>query len=158
MGITRDVSFGTARDLGYLIVRLVVGSVFVVHGSQKLFGFFGGHGLAATLQGMSGPPSNIPVILVWLAIIAEFFGGLGLITGILPRLSALGIFIVMVVAVLKVHLHNGFFMNWMGSQKGEGFEYHLLVMAMTLLILLSGAGRFTILPDFEGKILGLYPR
>ncbi len=136
------------RDLGYLIIRLALGSVFIAHGSQKLLGLFGGSGPSAFIE-----HAGVPVALAWMAIIAEFFGGFGLILGLFPRLAALGIFTVMVVAVLKVHLVNGFFMNWSGKAGGEGFEYHLLVMAMCLLIVLSGPGRYALMPDWEGRVI-----
>ena len=139
------------RDLAVFLVRLTLGVVFVAHGSQKLLSLFGGAGPAATvarLARMGGP-----AVFAWIAIIAEFFGGLGVLFGVLPRTAAAGILVVMIVAVLKVHLANGFFMNWFGTQKGEGFEYHLLVMAMALFVMLGGPGRFTLIPDVEGWLL-----
>ncbi|MCC6484583.1 MAG: DoxX family protein [Armatimonadetes bacterium] len=138
----------TARDVGYLIIRLVLGIVFFAHGSQKLLGLFGGEGPAAFVQ-----QAGVPAVLAWVAMFAEFFGSFGLISGVLPRLSALGILVVMVVAVLRVHLRNGFFMNWGGKAPGEGFEYHILVMAMCLLIVLSGPGRFALMPNWEGRLV-----
>ncbi len=141
----------TAADVGLFLVRLMVGIVFFAHGSQKVLGWFGGHGLAATVAGMGS--MGIPAPLAYLAAFTEFLGGLGLIFGVLPRLSALGILVVMAVAVLKVHLANGFFMNWM-NQPGakEGYEYHLLVIGITLLVLLAGPGRLA-LADVEGRLL-----
>jgi putative oxidoreductase len=79
-----------------------------------------------------------------LVICVEFFGGLGLIVGLLTRIAALGIGGEMIGAVLMVHLQNGFFMNWAGNQKGEGFEYHLLAIAISGALLLRGAGAFSI--------------
>jgi putative oxidoreductase len=84
---------------------------------------------------------HIPPLFAFLAIAAEFFGGLGLIVGLLSRVAAFGIAVNMLVAVATVHRHFGFFMNWSGTQKGEGFEYHILVIVMAMLVILRGAGR-----------------
>lgn len=126
-----------------LILRLVLGVTFFAHGAQKVFGWFGGYGFEATMgayTGMLGIPAPIAVI----AIAAEFLGGLGLIFGALSRVAAFGIASVMVVAVAKVHWVNGFFANWTGQQKGEGIEYHLLVIAIAVVIMIAGAGKFSI--------------
>jgi putative oxidoreductase len=87
---------------------------------------------------------HIPAPLGFLAICAEFFGGLGLLLGFLTRIAAAGITVNMLVATALLHSHIGFFMNWTGTQKGEGFEYHLLVIAMTALLLIRGAGAFSL--------------
>jgi putative oxidoreductase len=87
---------------------------------------------------------HIPAPLAFLAIAAEFFGGLGLIVGLLTRVAAFGITVNMLVAIFTVHMANGFFMNWTGQQKGEGFEYHLLVLAMTVVLMIRGAGAFSL--------------
>jgi putative oxidoreductase len=139
----------TATDWGLFFIRLALGVVFFAHGAQKVLGWFGGPGLSATVGGMAH--MGIPAALGYIAAFTEFLGGLGLIFGVLARLSALGIFIEMIVAVLKVHLANGFFMSWMGNQKGEGYEYHLLVFAMTLMVMLAGPGRIA-LTDIEARI------
>jgi putative oxidoreductase len=134
----------TALDTGLLILRLALGVVFFAHGSQKVLGWFGGHGMHATAAAFVS--MGIPLFLAYIAMFTEFLGGMGLIFGVLSRLSALGIFINMAVAVLKVHIHNGFFMNWgMVPGKGEGYEYHILVMAICLMILFVGPGRFAIM-------------
>ena len=131
----------TDDDTGMLIVRLALGIVMFPHGAQKLLGWFGGGGYAATMAGMS---KMLPAAIVFLVIFCEFFGALSLITGLLGRLGALGILCVMVGAVLTVHLPNGFFMNWGGNQKGEGFEYHLLAIGIALAVIIRGSGRFSI--------------
>src|SRR5204863_4427942 len=133
-----------------LILRLVLGTVFFAHGAQKVLGWFGGQGLEPTVQGFI--KGGIPLPLAYLVCFTEFLGGLGLIVGVLARLSALGIGIIMLVAILKVHLANGFFMNWFGNQKGEGFEYHLLVLGMASMILLAGPGRIALV-DIESRLL-----
>ncbi|MFZ0864914.1 MAG: DoxX family protein, partial [Candidatus Sulfotelmatobacter sp.] len=82
--------------------------------------------------------------LALLAIAAEFFGGLGLLAGLLSRVAALGIACNMIVAIAMVHAQNGFFMNWFGKQQGEGIEYHLLVLALALTIIIRGGGAFSV--------------
>lgn len=132
----------TDDDVGMLIVRLALGIVFFPHGAQKLLGWFGGGGFAGTMQGMTG--MGLPAAVVFLVIIAEFFGALSLITGFLGRVGAFGVFCVMLGAIFMVHLPNGFFMNWMGTQKGEGVEYHLLAIGMAVAIMVKGSGAFSI--------------
>jgi len=83
-------------------------------------------------------------LFAFLAIAAEFAGSIALITGFLSRLAAFGIGVNMVVAILLVHGANGFFMNWYGNQKGEGFEYHLLTLGLAVGVLLAGAGKWSI--------------
>jgi putative oxidoreductase len=126
----------SAIDVALLIARVIVGVVFMAHGAQKLFGAFGGPGLSAVV-GMMGP-------LGYLVSIGEFFGGLGLVVGFLSRFSAASIIVIMLGAIAMVHLKVGFFMNWMGNQGGEGFEYHLLAIAILLLIVIAGPGRYAI--------------
>jgi putative oxidoreductase len=128
----------TSDDWTLTLLRLVLGVVFFAHGAQKMLGWFGGYGFSGTMAYFTH--SGIPAPLAFLAIAAEFFGGLGLVVGLLSRIAAFGIVVNMVVAVLTVHLPNGFFMNWSGAQKGEGFEYHLLAIALGIAILVGGAG------------------
>jgi putative oxidoreductase len=131
----------TDDDTGMLIARLALGLVMFPHGAQKLLGWFGGQGFAATVQGMTG--MGLPAALVFVVILIEFFGSLALILGVLGRVAAFGVLCVMLGAVLMVHLPNGFFMNWMGTQKGEGFEYHLLAIGLALAVLVNGSGRWS---------------
>jgi putative oxidoreductase len=132
----------TDDDAGMLIVRLTLGIVMFPHGAQKLLGWFGGAGFAATLKGMTG--MGLPAAVVILVIAVEFLGSLSLIFGFLGRVSALGFIGLMLGAIFMVHLPNGFFMNWMGSQKGEGIEYHILVIGMALAILIKGSGSLSV--------------
>ena len=87
--------------------------------------------------------SDVPAPVAFLIICTEFFGGIGLIVGLLTRIAALGIAVEMIGAIFLVHLPNGFFMNWYGNQKGEGFEYHLLTIAVAATLLLRGSGPFS---------------
>jgi len=123
-------------DSALLVLRVVVGVVFMAHGAQKLFGAFGGPGLSAVVQ-MMGP-------LGYLVTIGEFFGGLGLALGVLSRFSAASIAVIMLGAIATVHGKVGFFMNWGGQQAGEGFEYHLLAIAALAPIVIAGPGRFAV--------------
>ena len=140
----------TNDDFALTVLRLVLGIVFLAHGSQKMLGWFGGYGFSGTM-GFFTQRAHFPAPFAFLAICAEFFGGLGLILGLLARIAAFGITCNMVVAVLTVHLQNGFFMNWAGNQKGEGFEYHLLVLATTVAIMIRGPGALSIDRALTGR-------
>ena len=130
---------GTADDHATAMLRFALGVIFFAHGAQKMLGWFGGYGFTGTMGFFTGV-MHIPVLFAFLAICAEFFGGLGLVLGFLTRIAALGIFSNMIVAIAMVHHQFGFFMNWTGSQKGEGYEYHLLVLAITVFLMIRGAG------------------
>jgi putative oxidoreductase len=133
----------TPNDGILTLIRLVLGIVFFAHGGQKALGWFGGFGFSGTMNFFTNM-LHIPAPFAFLAIMAEFLGGLGLILGLLARIAALGIAVNMSVAVLMVHHNFGFFMNWYGNQKGEGWEYHLLVICMALVIMVRGAGAFSV--------------
>ena len=110
----------TSDDYALAIARLVLGVVFFAHGAQKMLGWFGGYGFPGTMNFFT-QMMHIPAPLAFLAICAEFFGGLGLIVGFLSRIAAFGIAMNMLVAIFTVHIHNGFFANWSGQQKGRGY-------------------------------------
>ena len=133
----------TTKDIALAIARLVLGIVFFIHGGQLAMGWFGGYGFSATMHFFT-TQLGIPAIFAASSILAQFLGAIGLIVGFLSRIAAFGISIVMLVAIVKIHMAVGFFMNWYGTQKGEGFEYHLLVLALCLLIIVKGAGAFSI--------------
>jgi putative oxidoreductase len=135
--------FASDDSTATAILRVVLGLVFFAHGAQKMVGWFGGPGFSGTM-GFFTSAMHIPAPLAFLAISAEFFGGLGLILGFLTRIAAFGIAVNMLVAVATVHGAVGFFMNWSGTQKGEGFEFHLLVLAMTAFLMIRGAGAFSV--------------
>jgi putative oxidoreductase len=134
--------FATDGTLVPLVLRLTLAIVMFPHGAQKVLGWFGGHGLRGTL-GYFGS-QGIPLPLALLAIAAEFLGPFGLALGLLTRVAAFGIACVMVVAVLTVHVKVGFFMNWFGTQKGEGFEFHLLAIGIAVALIIGGAGRWSL--------------
>ena len=134
--------FATNKDIIPIFLRLTLGAVMFPHGAQKVLGWFGGGGFKATLEGMTG--MGLPAAIVVTVMVAEFLGSLGLIFGFLTRLSALGIISVMLGAIFTVHQQYGFFMNWMGKQAGEGFEYHLLAIGIAIALLIRGGGAFSI--------------
>ena len=133
----------TEKSSVLTVLRVTLGVVMFAHGAQKMLGWFGGKGLDAALHALV-PGKYVPAPLAFLAVCAEFFGGLGLITGSLTRIAALGIAGNMIVAVAMVEGHTGFFMNWEGQKQGEGYEYHLLVLAITYALILRGAGSLSI--------------
>lgn len=120
-------------------MRLALGVVFFAHGAGKMLGWWGGVGFTNTM-GVFTRYMHIPAPFAFLVICAEFFGGLGLIVGLLTRIAALGLFCDMLVALFLVHIHNGFFMNWNGTKHAEGFEYHILALALLFAVLIRGAG------------------
>jgi len=133
----------TSDDYAVTVARLILGVVFFAHGAQKMLGWFGGYGFTGTM-GFFTQMMHIPAPLALLAICAEFFGGLGLLVGFLGRVAAFGISMNMLVAILTIHIHNGFFANWTGQQKGEGFEYHLLAIALALVVMIKGSGALSV--------------
>jgi putative oxidoreductase len=124
------------------ILRLILAVVIFPHGAQKALGWFGGHGFKGTMKYFTD--SGIPTGFALLAITAEFFGPLGLALGLLTRVAAFGIACIMLVAIITVHWPHGFFMNWFGNQKGEGFEYHLLVLGIAVTVMIIGAGKWSL--------------
>ena len=133
----------TDSDYALTTLRLVLGTLFFIHGCQLMLGWFGGYGLSGSMQ-FFNQHLGIPAAFAFLAICTEFFGGLMLILGLAGRLAALGIICDMAVAVVKVHWQFGLFMNWFGNQKGEGFEYHLLAISIGLVIVLRGSGALSL--------------
>jgi putative oxidoreductase len=129
----------TKDDIGPTIARLTLGLIFFPHGAQKALGWFGGYGFAGTMGFFTGT-MHIPAVFAFLAIAAEFLGSLALIIGFLGRVGAFGIACNMIVAITLIHHNFGFFINWTGQQKGEGIEYHLLVLGVALLVMVKGSG------------------
>jgi putative oxidoreductase len=126
-----------------VVLRLALGLVMFPHGAQKVLGWFGGYGFEGTMGFFTGT-LHIPAVFAFLAIAAEFGGSLLLLAGAATRVAALGIGVTMIVAALKVHVANGFFMNWYGNQAGEGFEYHILAAAIALALVITGGGKASV--------------
>lgn len=128
----------TDNSAAGLVARLALGVVIFPHGAQKALGWFGGGGFEASMQGFAS--LGIPAVFGLLAIVAEFAGSIGLLLGCLTRVAAFGIGCNMVVAALTVSWPHGFFMNWYGTQKGEGYEFHIIAAGLALVLVIRGGG------------------
>jgi putative oxidoreductase len=135
--------FNTEESWSGLILRVSLGGVMFAHGAQKLLGWFGGNGFEGTM-GYFTNVMHLPWIVAFLVIIGESIGSLGLIAGFLTRFTAASFIVIMLGAITTSHLPHGFFMNWFGKQQGEGFEYHLLVIAMSVALTIMGAGKWSV--------------
>ena len=135
--------FKTDDSWAGLILRVVLGGVIFAHGAQKLLGWYGGFGFEGTM-GFFTQKMGLPWLVAFLVIIGESIGSLGLLAGLLTRFTAASFIVIMLGAIMTVHLPQGFFMNWFGQQTGEGFEYHLLVIGMSLALLIIGGGKWSL--------------
>jgi putative oxidoreductase len=135
-------TFDATELIAPMMIRIPLGLIFMAHGSQKLFGLFAGQGLTGTFRTFE-EKMGIPPIFTLLAIIAEFGGGFGILSGFLTRLSAAGISAVMLVAIYKVHWINGFFLNMSSVVgRGHGIEYDIALLGMALYLMIAGGGRW----------------
>jgi putative oxidoreductase len=125
-----------------LVQRTALAAVMFPHGAQKLLGWFGGWGFDATVQWFA-QTLHLPAPIAVLVMLSDVLGALALALGVCTRLAALGTSGVMLGAVAFVHLPNGFFMNWGGTQAGEGFEFHLLALALSVPLIATGGGAFS---------------
>lgn len=130
--------FSTRAGYGITVLRIIVGIIFMAHGSQKLFGMFGGYGLEGTGQYMASLGLNPGYLMALLSGSAEFFGGLALFLGLLVRPAAVVLIVMLVVAILSVHIHNGLFMA------NNGFEFGLALLGAAIAVLIEGAGRVSL--------------
>ena len=128
----------TRAGFGLTVLRVLVGITFMAHGAQKLFGWFGGYGLAGVAQWMESIGLAPGYLMALLAGSAEFFGGLVLVIGLLVRPASAVLAITMLVAIFSVHIGNGFFMA------NNGYEFALALLAATLALLIEGAGRLSL--------------
>src|SRR5689334_9821443 len=119
-------------ELTLMVSRLVVGFVVLSHGVQKLFGWFGGYGFKGTMEFFTGT-IGLPFIIGLMIILAESIGMVALMAGFLTRLLSTSIALIMVGAIVTTHGQFGYYMNWSGALKGEGFEYHILLIALALV-------------------------
>lgn len=125
----------TRASYGLTVLRIFVGIIFAAHGAQKLFGWFGGGGLAGTAQWMESIGLAPGTLMALLSGGTEFFGGLALIIGLLARPAALGLSFTLLVAIFSVHIHNGLFMA------NNGYEFALALLGGTVAVLIEGAGK-----------------
>lgn len=135
--------FQTSESNATAILRVVLGLILFPHGAQKILGWFGGYGFDGTMGFLTGT-AGLPWIIAFLVIVIEFFGAIALILGFATRVVAVGIISLFAGIIFTSHLQNGFFMNWAGNQPGEGYEYHLLVIGISLVLLVSGAGNWSV--------------
>jgi putative oxidoreductase len=133
----------TPDDRVIAFLRVVLAIVVFPHGAQKMLGWFGGFGPSGTL-GFLTQQMHIPAPIAMLVFVGEFFAPIALFFGFLGRLSALAIAIDFLVVVFKVHIHNGFFMNWGGQQKGDGVEFFILLIAIAIALVVRGSGAWSI--------------
>ncbi|HEU5168652.1 MAG TPA: DoxX family protein [Chitinophagaceae bacterium] len=135
--------FQTKDNNTSAIIRIVLGLILFPHGAQKMLGWFGGYGFNGTM-GFFTNTVGLPWIMAFLVIAIEFIGAIGLIFGFATRIVAVGIISLFAGIIFTSHLQNGFFMNWEGNLKGEGYEYHLLIIGMAIALLVSGAGKWSV--------------
>lgn len=128
----------TEAGFGALALRVPVGIIFAAHGAQKLFGWFGGYGLEGTAGWLESIGLAPGLLMALLAGGAEFFGGLALVLGLLTRPAAFALSIAMLVAIFSVHFANGLFMS------NNGYEFALALLAASVSLLLSGAGKASV--------------
>jgi putative oxidoreductase len=134
--------FATRPDGTALILRLALAATMFPHGAQKALGWFGGWGFQGTVGAFT--QGGMPLPLALAVIAAEFLGPIALVAGFFTRWSAFGIGLTMAGAALMAHMQHGFFMNWMGTQKGEGIEYFIPVVAISLVLMIKGGGSWAI--------------
>ncbi len=136
--------FRTIDSFGPLLLRLGLAAALFPHGAQKMLGCFGGPGFSGTMGFFTGQ-MHIPAFLAFLAICVEFFAPIALFFGFFTRLAGFALAVhIAVAAYLGGHLANGFFANWAGNQKGEGVEYHLLVITIGLALAILGGGKWAV--------------
>jgi len=133
-----QTSEDTASSLNSLFLRVPAGIIFAAHGAQKLFGWFGGYGLAGTGGWMESIGLSPGYLMALAAGSAEFFGGLLLLLGLLTRPAAAVLAFTMLIAIVSVHLPHGLFIS------NNGYEFGLALLAISLAVLAGGAGRFSV--------------
>lgn len=132
-----------ASDTGALLTRVFMAIVLFPHGCQLTFGLFGGNGFGPTMDYFTDV-EKLPYIIGVMVILIQFLGSLFILAGVLTRLVSFSIVILFIGMIITSHAEFGFFMNWFGTQKGEGYEFHLLVIGMACNLLASGAGKFSL--------------
>ena len=131
----------TDPDYAWTFLRIIAGLIIFPYGMQKLFPWFGGWGIKKTLRQLT--LKKIPTFIAWLVILGQSFGSIALLTGFLGRIAAGGLFIFFTGALI-VHLPDGWAMNWFGEKKGEGIEYHVMLLSLLLIVIVRGSGAMSI--------------
>jgi putative oxidoreductase len=139
----KKLIFKTNNDWAGLITRLTIGIILLPHGAQKLLGLFGGYGFTGTMGFFTGT-MHLPWIIAFTVIMIEFFGSILLIVGFASRIWSALTIILMLGIIFTSHIANGFFMNWYGTQPGEGYEYHLLLIGLSIATLINGSGKYSV--------------
>lgn len=145
-----QVIFRTNNDWTGVIIRLTTGLILFPHGAQKMLGLFGGPGFSGEMDFLTGTV-HLSWLIALLVIVIEFIGSLSFIIGFASRVWAVLTIILMIGIIVSSHLDNGFFMNWFGNQKGEGYEYHLLVIGLCLAMLYNGSGKLSVDTTLQSK-------
>ena len=144
----QQLLFATDNSWTGMILRITLALIMFPHGAQKLLGLFGGVGFQITMKYFT-ETMKLPWLLSFLVIVIEFVGPVGLIIGIASRLWAMLFMIVMIAAIITTNFQHGFFMNWFGNQKGEGYEYHLLMIGICIALMFTGGGRWSLDQVFQ---------
>lgn len=131
----------TDTNYVWTFVRIIAGMIIFPYGMQKLLGWFDGVGIKGTVDQMAA--RRVPQFIAWLIIIGQSFGSMALILGFLGRIAAGGLFIIFAGALI-VHLPDGWSMNWFGKKSGEGIEYHIMLLALLLIVIVKGSGAMSI--------------
>lgn len=132
----------TENRISPLILRITMAVVLWPHGAQLFLGLFGGRGYTGSMGYFM--QQGLPYIFAFIVIFLLFFGAILLLLGLGTRIFAFGILVIFIGMVTEVHYSFGFFMNWSGNQKGEGFEYHLLVIGVAISLMITGGGKFSL--------------
>lgn len=135
--------FDSPEHFTGLVIRLTLALVILPHGCQLLFGWFGGFGFSNTMKFFT-ETERLPWLIGFMVIMLQSVGTLLILLGFGSRVLAFGTMIMFIGMIFTSHLKFGFFMNWFGTQKGEGYEYHLLIIGLCVALLFSGSGRFSV--------------
>ena len=133
----------TDSVIGFSIARLTLGLVLFPHGAQKLLGLFGGYGYSSTMDFFT-TQMGLPGIIAFSIIMIESIGSISLVLGFFSRVWALSLIGMFIGIIITTQLEHGFFMNWFGNQAGEGYEYSLLIIGLSLTVLVHGSGKLSI--------------
>lgn len=130
-------------DVTLLLTRIFLGGIVFAHGAQKLFGWFAGYGFDGTVDYFT-ETIGLPYLLAVLIILAESIGMIALVLGLFSRILSASVILIMLGAIFAAHDQFGFFMNWSGTKAGEGVEFHLAIIALAAVVMLQGAGFYSI--------------